>query len=161
MLVVIQALLAMAGLRPGCTVDRRGARAARASTRCWQPGSPAAEIVLGMMVTGLVRSANWLAATLPVVVLVAIVGGVQPPLVLLTAAGLGSCVFAGAALAVAVSVYAPNRSRAIAVGIGLLIAWLDFPSLSSFSCPACGLAPPVLASMPSTGWSIAARPGWG
>ena len=53
----------------------------------------AAEIVLGMMVTGLVRCANWLAAALPVVILVAIVGGVQPLLVMLTAAGLGSSCF--------------------------------------------------------------------
>jgi len=92
-------------------------------------------MVLGMMVPGLIRCANWLAATLPVVVLVAIVGGVQPPLVLLTAAGLGSSVFAAAALALAVSVYAPNRSRAVSVGIGLLIAWLDIPLLVEFLLP--------------------------
>ncbi len=95
----------------------------------------AAEIVLGMMMTGLVRCANWLAAALPVVVLVAIVGGIQPPLVMLTAAGLGSCVFAGAALAVAVSVSAPNRSRAISAGSGLLVAWLELPLIVEFLLP--------------------------
>jgi ABC-type Na+ efflux pump permease subunit len=86
-----------------------------------------AEIVVGMMVTGLVRSANWLAATIPIVVLIAIVAGVQPLLVLLCGAGLGSSVFAAAALAVAVSVCTPNRSKAIAVSIGLLVAWFDIP----------------------------------
>jgi ABC-type Na+ efflux pump permease subunit len=86
-----------------------------------------AEIVVGMMVTGLVRSANWLVATVPVVVLVAIAGGVPPLLVLLTTAGLGSSLFAAAALAVAGSAYAPNRNKAGSVGIGLLIAWFDLP----------------------------------
>ncbi len=86
-----------------------------------------AEIVLGMMVTGLVRSANWLVATVPVVVLVAIAAGVPPLLVLLTAAGLGSSLFAAAALAVAGSAYAPNRNKAGSVGIGILIAWFDLP----------------------------------
>ena len=94
-----------------------------------------AEIVLGMMVTGLARSANWVAATLPLVVLIAIVGGVQPPLVLLSGAALASCVFVAAALAIAASVYAPSRSKAIAVVIGLLIAWLDIPLIVEFLLP--------------------------
>ena len=120
-----------------------------------------AEIVLGMMVAGLVRSANWLAATLPVVVLIAIVGGVQPPLVLLTAAGVGSSMFAAGGSRVAVSVYAPNRAKATAVGVGLLIC-VDrcSPHRPSFSCPACGLAAPGGFFTLSTGWSTAARPGW-
>ena len=82
-----------------------------------------------MMVMGLVRSANWLAAALPVVVLIAIVGGIPPTLLMLTAAGLGSCAFTAAALAVAVSVSAPNRSRALSASIGLLVAWLELPLL--------------------------------
>jgi hypothetical protein len=94
-----------------------------------------AEIVLGMMVTGLVRSTNWLAAALPVVVLVAIAGGVPPLLVLLTAAGLASSLFAAAALNVAVSAHAPSRSKAKSVGIGLLMAWTDLPLLVEFLLP--------------------------
>ncbi len=95
----------------------------------------AAEIVVGMMVMGLVRGANWLAAALPVVVLIAIVGGVPPMLVMLTAAGLGSCAFAAAALAVAVSVSAPNHSRALSVSIGPLVAWLELPLVVEFLLP--------------------------
>ncbi len=95
----------------------------------------AAEIVLGMMVPGLVRSTNALAAVLPVVVLVAIVGGVPPLLVLLTAAGVGSSLFAVAALNVAVSVHARSGSQAKSVGIGLLMAWIDLPLLFEFLRP--------------------------
>ena len=94
-----------------------------------------AEIVLGTMVTGLVRSANWLAAALPIVVLVAIVGGVPPLLVLVITAGLGSSVFTAAALAATVSVYAPNRQKAFSVGIGLLLAWIEFPLFVEFLLP--------------------------
>jgi ABC-type Na+ efflux pump permease subunit len=94
-----------------------------------------AEIVLGMMVAGLGRSTNWLSAALPVVVLVAIVGGVPPLLVLLIAIGLGSSLFAAAALNVAVTTYAPSRSRARSVGIGVLIAWLDVPIFAEFLLP--------------------------
>ena len=105
-------------------------------------GLSTAEIVPGMMVTGLVRSTNGLAAALPVVVLVAIVGGVPPLLVLLTAAGLGSSLFAAAALNVAVSVYAPSRSKAMSVGMGLFWRGSIFPSLPSSCSPACGPAAP-------------------
>ena len=88
-----------------------------------------AEVVLGMMATGLVRSAHWLAATVPVVILVAMIAGVQPRLVLLSVAGVISTALAGAALAVVVSVYAPNRSRARSMGIAAYLTWIDFPLL--------------------------------
>jgi ABC-type Na+ efflux pump permease subunit len=92
-------------------------------------GLSSTELVLGMMGSGLVRSANWLAATTPVIVLIAIVGGVQPLLVLLTAVGAASSAFAASALGVAVSAYAPNRLKARDAGIGLFVAWIDFPLL--------------------------------
>jgi ABC-type Na+ efflux pump permease subunit len=95
----------------------------------------AAEIVLGMMVPGLVRSTSWLAAALPVVVVVAIVGGVPPLLVLLTAAGLGSSLLAAAALNAASSAYVPSRTKAVSVGIGLLLAWTDLPLLAELMLP--------------------------
>ncbi len=94
-----------------------------------------AEIVLGVMVAGLLRSANWLAAMLPVVVLIAIAGGVQPPLVMLTAVAVGSSRLAAGAIAIVASVYAPNRAKATAVGIGLLVCWLDIPIISEFLQP--------------------------
>jgi ABC-type Na+ efflux pump permease subunit len=100
-------------------------------------GTPlsSAEIVVGMMTTGLVRCANWLAAVIPVVCLIAIVVGVPPLPVLVCGAGLGSSVLAAATLGVAASVYAPNRSRAIAAAIGLLIAWFDIPLFAEILLP--------------------------
>jgi ABC-type Na+ efflux pump permease subunit len=94
-----------------------------------------AEIVFGIMVAGLVEYGNWLAASLPLIVLVAIVAGVQLPLLLLTVVGLGSSLFAGAALGGVVSIYAPNRSRAVSKVVGLIIAWIDLPLIAEFLQP--------------------------
>jgi ABC-type Na+ efflux pump permease subunit len=135
LVVGIQTLLAMslvcAEVAPSIASERgRKSLDSLLSTRL-----SSAEIVVGMMVTGVVRCANWLAAALPVVVLVAIVGGVQPLFVLSIGAGLCSSVFAATSLAVAVSVYAPNRPKAIAVVIGPLVAWLDIPLIVEFLQP--------------------------
>ncbi len=135
LLVVAQALIAMSiffgQVAPSIASERdRKSLDSLLATRL-----STAEIVLGTMVSGLVRSANWLAATLPVVVLIAIVGGVHPTAGSVAAAVVGSSVFAAGALAVAVSVYAPNRPKAISVGIGLLLAWTDFPLLVEFLQP--------------------------
>ena len=134
MLVLIVALLAMAiagQAEPSIASERE--RKSLDSMLASRLSS--AEFVLGMMVTGLVRSAHWLAATLPVVILVAIAGGVHPLLLLLSAAGVGTSMLAGAALSVAISVYAPNRSRARSAGIGALLAWVDLPLLFEFLQP--------------------------
>jgi ABC-type Na+ efflux pump permease subunit len=94
-----------------------------------------AEIVAGMMTAGLVRSASWLSAALPVVILVAVAGGVPPRLVLLTGVGIGSSMFAASALAAVVSVYTPSRAGATAVGAGVFLAWIDIPLLFEFIQP--------------------------
>ena len=100
-------------------------------------GTPlsSAEIVVGTMTTGLVRCANWSAAVIPVVCMIAIVVGVQPLLVPVCGVGLVSSVLAAATLAVAASIYSPNRSRAIAAAIGLLIAWFDIPLFAEILLP--------------------------
>ena len=134
MLVLIQALLAM-GVAGEAAPSIASERDRKSLDSLLATRLTSVEIVLGMMATGLVRYANWLAAALPVVVLVAIAGGVQPPLVLLSAAGLGSSVVAVAALSVAVSVSAPNRSRARSAGIGALLVWVDLPLLCEFLQP--------------------------
>jgi ABC-type Na+ efflux pump permease subunit len=135
MVVVIRALLTMAIVCGEVAPSIASERDRKSLDSLLATSLSSAEIVLGMMVTGLARSANWVAATLPVVVLIAIVGGVPPPLVLLSGAALASCMFVAAALAIAASVYAPSRSKAIAVVIGLLIAWLDIPLIVEFLLP--------------------------
>jgi hypothetical protein len=87
-----------------------------------------AEIVVGTMVAGLLRAANGLAPTLPVVVLMVFLGGVDPGLVLLSGAGLATTALAVAASAVVASVGARTRGRAVSVAAGFVFAWLALPA---------------------------------
>jgi hypothetical protein len=89
----------------------------------------AADIVLGTMGAGLLRYANGLAAAVPVMALLAILGGVEPGLVLLSAAGLASTVFAVASLAAAVSAGARTAAAALSGSAGLLLGWVVIPRL--------------------------------
>jgi hypothetical protein len=89
----------------------------------------AADVVLGAMAAGLFRYANGLAATLPVVVLVVFLGGIDLRLVWLAGAGLASTAFAAAALAVVASVGGRTGVRAVASAAGLIGAWLVLPLL--------------------------------
>jgi ABC-type transport system involved in multi-copper enzyme maturation permease subunit len=91
-----------------------------------------AEIVLGTMAAGLLRAANGLVATLPLVVLLVFLGGVDPGLVLLSGAGLASTALAVAAIAVVASVGARTRGRAVSGAAGLLFAWLVLPAAFLF-----------------------------
>lgn len=85
------------------------------------------EIVVGTMAAGLLRATNGLAATLPVVVLSVFLGGVDPRLVLLSAAGLASTALAVAAISVVASVGARTRGRAVSFAVGLVLAWFALP----------------------------------
>jgi hypothetical protein len=87
-----------------------------------------AEIVVGTMAAGLLRAANGLAATLPIVVLIVFLGGVHPWLVLLSGAALAPTAFASAAISVVASVAARTRGRAVTGVAGLLFAWLVLPT---------------------------------
>jgi hypothetical protein len=86
-----------------------------------------AEIVVGTMAAGLLRAANGLAVTLPPVVLMVFLGGVDPGLVLLSGAGLASTALAAAAISVVASVGARTRGRAVSIAIGLVLAWFALP----------------------------------
>ena len=106
-----------------------------------------AKIVVGTMAAGLLRAANGLAATLPVVVLLVFLGGVDPWLVLLSGAGLASTALAVAAISVVASVGARTRSRAVSVAAGLVLTWLALPSaflaLRMLLWPGAGARPPT------------------
>jgi len=88
-----------------------------------------AEIVLGTLAANLMRYANGLAATVPVVVFVTCLGGIEPRLVLLAGAGLASTVFLLAAHAIAVSAESRTARRAAAVAVGSIAGWIAFPLL--------------------------------
>lgn len=86
-----------------------------------------AEIVLGTLIARLIGCAAWLAAAAPVVVLVVILGGIDPLLAMLAGACLLSWSISVAALSAAVSVHAPTAARAFALAAGLTVAWFGLP----------------------------------
>jgi len=88
-----------------------------------------AEIVLGTVAASLMRYANGLAATVPIVVFLTYLGGVDLRIVLLAGAGLASTVILLAAHAIAVSAEARTASRAFAFAVGSVSAWLVCPLL--------------------------------
>jgi hypothetical protein len=86
-------------------------------------------IVLGLFAAGLVKSAVFLAAGLPVLLLMVPVLGIDPRLVLLAYAGLGTTALALVALALAASTGA-RTSRDAATGAALLlVVWFFLPLL--------------------------------
>ena len=81
------------------------------------------QIVLGVMAAGLFRFANGLAATLPVVVLMVYLGGVDPRFASLACVGLASTAVGVAALSAVASVESRTAGHAARAAVGLLYAW--------------------------------------
>lgn len=88
------------------------------------------QIVVGVMAAGLFRCANGMAATLPVVILMVYLGGVDPRFVMLACVGLGSTALGVAALAVVASVESRTSVRALGAAAGLLQVWFVLPVVS-------------------------------
>jgi hypothetical protein len=109
---------ALASERDGKTLD------ALLATRLSSP-----QIVLGLMAAGLFRFANGVAATLPVVVLMVYLGGVDPRFALLAWVGLTSTALGVAALSVVASVESRTAARSARAAVGLLYAWFVLPAL--------------------------------
>ncbi len=99
-----------------------------------------ADIVVGKMMAGLLRSANSLVVVVPFLVLMTFLGGVDPRLVFLAVAGLASTALAVAALAVAVSSGARTASEAASLTVAGLLTWLYLPSLIVLLLPRVWLA---------------------
>jgi ABC-type Na+ efflux pump permease subunit len=94
-----------------------------------------AEIVLGIMASAFVRHVNGLAATLPVVALLVILGGIAPWLALLAGMGLIATWYAAAALSLAASVVSPTRTHAHSLGVAMILLWLIFPPVFLLTRP--------------------------
>ncbi len=94
-----------------------------------------AEIVLQTLVATLARYANVLGATLPVVVLMMFLGGIDLGLVLLATAGLLATAFALAAIGVVASVGARTAAQARTWASVLMCSWMVLPSLFSVLKP--------------------------
>jgi hypothetical protein len=88
-----------------------------------------AEFVLGNLSAGFLRYLNSAAATVPVVVLVVTLGGVDPRLVLLAFACLASMTFSMAAFSIAISAGARTAARAANAAVGYYLLWQILPWL--------------------------------
>src|SRR4051794_29404575 len=88
-----------------------------------------AQVVLGVMAAGLLRLANGLAATLPPVVLIGYLGGIDPRLALVAGLGLASTALSVAALSALASVGSRSAGHAARGAVGLLYGWFVLPIL--------------------------------
>jgi len=86
-----------------------------------------AEIVLGKLAAGLVQYTTCVAAGLPVMILLPLLGGVDPRLVVLVYGATASTAFFLAGLSILVSTAARRGTRAIGETIGLAAAWCILP----------------------------------
>ena len=98
----------------------------------------AAEIVLGTMGAGLLRSANILAPLVPVLTLMVFLGGIDPRLILLAAAGLASTAFARSAPSAVVSAAAHGLAGHVVHGRSG--DDVDVPALVDRVAPSSGVA---------------------
>ncbi|HKI18172.1 MAG TPA: ABC transporter permease subunit, partial [Isosphaeraceae bacterium] len=94
-----------------------------------------AEIVLGKLGAGLVQYAAWLTTGLPVMILLPLLGGVDPGWILMATAGTGSTAYFVAGLSIAVSIAAPRAANAVAQTIGLAMLWVILPLLVQLIVP--------------------------
>jgi ABC-type transport system involved in multi-copper enzyme maturation permease subunit len=130
-----------------------------------------AEIVVGKLAAGLVQYAACLATGLPVLILLPLLGGVDPRWVLLATAGTASTAYFVAGLSIVVSTAAPRAGKAVGEAVGLAMLWVVLPFLVQLIVPvkyprlwpwAHPVNAWVLASSPSglllAAWGIG--PGW-
>jgi ABC-type transport system involved in multi-copper enzyme maturation permease subunit len=116
-----------------------------------------AEIVLGKLAAGLVQYAMCLLTTLPIMIVLPLLGGVDPRLVVLLYAGTASTAFFVAGLSILVSTAAWRGARAVGEAVGLAAVWCSLPVVVH------ELTPRVLPSLwpwvhPVNQWLLASAP---
>jgi ABC-type Na+ efflux pump permease subunit len=92
-------------------------------------GLSGAEIVLGALASGLLRSGAWVFAGIPAVLLMVPLLGIDPRLILLAYAGVGATGFALSAIAVLVSTGARSVRAAASGTQALGWSWMSLPFL--------------------------------
>jgi ABC-type transport system involved in multi-copper enzyme maturation permease subunit len=116
-----------------------------------------AEIVLGTLTAGLIKSAARIAALAPLIVLVVWLGGIDPILLLLVVAGVATTALALGALAVAVSATARTARKSASYSISLAMAWMCLPIPLVILLPR--LWPAVVPwVVPALGWLLDSSP---
>ena len=118
-----------------------------------------AEIVLGKLAACAAGFLGSLAAGLPVVVILNVLGGVRPTLILLGYGGLCSTAFLVVAIAIWVSTAAPDGRRAVTATMLWLIAWCVIPVFVGLTpiWSRIGLRPPGFV-MTLNAWVLASNP---
>ncbi len=85
--------------------------------------------MLGKLAAGLVHYTACLATTFPIMILLPLLGGIDPRLVLLTYAGTASTAFFVAGLSIAVSIRERHAATAVGKTIGVATLWCALPSI--------------------------------
>jgi ABC-type Na+ efflux pump permease subunit len=118
-----------------------------------------AEIVLGKLAACLTGFFASLAAGLPVMILLSVLGGVSPSMILLTYAGIVSTAFLVVALAIWVSSAAPDGRRAVSAAVLWIMAWLIVPFIVGMTplLTRLGLRPPSFVQSINA-WALASNP---
>lgn len=88
-----------------------------------------AEIVVGKLLGGLMQYAACLLTTLPIMILLSLLGGIDPRLVMLTHAGTGSLAFFVAGLSMLISTWERRAARALNQTIAVAAAWCILPAV--------------------------------
>jgi ABC-type transport system involved in multi-copper enzyme maturation permease subunit len=94
-----------------------------------------AEIVLGKLAAGLVQYSTCVVTGLPIMILLPLLGGVDPRLVVLLYAATASTAFFLAGLSILVSTAARRGARAVGETIGLAAVWCGLPVFVHFLVP--------------------------
>ena len=91
--------------------------------------------MLGKLSSGLLQFAACLMSTLPIMILLCLIGGIDPRLVLLTHAGTVSVAFFAAGLSMLVSTSERRAVTAVRQTIGLAMVWCILPSMLQILVP--------------------------
>jgi hypothetical protein len=115
------------------------------------------EIVLGKLAAGLVQYAAYLATGVPILLLLPLLGGVDPWLIVLLYAGTASTAYFLAGLSIVVSTASRSGVRAVGETIALAAVWCGLPAFVSGLLPRMGrwLVPWI---HPVNQWMLASTP---
>ena len=118
-----------------------------------------AEIVLGKMAACLAWFGTSLAAGLPVMILLNVLGGVHPHMILLAYAGIASTALLVLAISLFVSSGAATGRRAASITVFLIVAWLTIPVFVGMTplLSRIGLHPPAFVRE-IIAWLLASNP---
>jgi ABC-type transport system involved in multi-copper enzyme maturation permease subunit len=109
-----------------------------------------AEMVLGKLAAVIMVALSTIAAGLPVLVLVALLGGIDLGLILLTYAGTATTTFFVACLSIWISTSAKDRRRATLGATAYIGAWFIVPTIVAVLLPRAGVSIPAWIVAPNT-----------